>query len=310
MGLQVKEIIKIAEKQMADAGVRDAQIDAKELFAYMMDYDKVGMMMHWQDMLQDNQCEAYFDLVAERASRIPLQHIIGTQEFMGHTFKVNSDVLIPRQDTETMVEDAIELLGKGTLRSGNYNDGIRVKDNPDILDLCCGSGAIGISLAKEFPKASVVCSDISKKALALATENAKANSAKNVKFVESDMLSAAYFNGKLKSRKFDLIISNPPYIQSAVIETLEPEVKDHEPRIALDGGEDGLDFYRQIASDAASHLKKNGILMMEIGYDQRDEVKNLLAETGAYEKIVGLTDLAGLDRIVVARKKPEEKKHK
>ncbi len=310
MGLQVKEIIKIAEKQMADAGVRDAQIDAKELFAYMMDYDKVGMMMHWQDMLQDNQCEAYFDLVAERASRIPLQHIIGTQEFMGHTFKVNSDVLIPRQDTETMVEDAIELLGKGTLRSSNYNEGIRVKDNPDILDLCCGSGAIGISLAKEFSKASVVCSDISKKALALAESNAKSNSAKNVKFVESDMLSAAYFNGKLKTKKFDLIISNPPYIQSAVIETLEPEVKDHEPRMALDGGEDGLDFYRQIASDAASHLKKNGILMMEIGYDQRDAVKNLLAETGAYEKIVGLTDLAGLDRIVVARKKPEEKKHK
>ena len=107
-----------------------------------------------------------------------------------------------------------------------------------------------------------------------------------------------------------MIISNPPYIQSAVIETLEPEVKDHEPRMALDGGEDGLDFYRQIASDAASHLKKNGILMMEIGYDQRDEVKNLLAETGNYEKIVGLTDLAGLDRIVVARKKLEEKKHK
>ncbi len=310
MGLQVKEIIKIAEKQMADAGVRDAQIDAKELFCYMMDYDKVGLMMHWQDMLQDNQCEAYFDLVAERASRIPLQHITGTQEFMGHTFKVSGDVLIPRQDTETMVEDAIELLGKGTLRNADYNSDVRMKDNPDILDLCCGSGAIGISLAKAFPKASVVCSDISKEALALATENAKSNSAKNVKFVESDMLSAAYFNGKLKSKKFDLIISNPPYIQSSVIDTLEPEVKDHEPRMALDGGEDGLDFYRQIASDAAAHLKKNGILMMEIGYDQRDAVKALLAETGAYEKIIGLTDLAGLDRIVVARKKPEDKKHK
>ena len=310
MSLALKELIKIGEKQLADAGVRDSQIDAKELFCYMMGYDKVALMMHWQDIMADNQCEAYFDLVGERASRVPLQHITGEQEFMGHKFKVSSDVLIPRQDTETMVEDAIQLISMGSFRGNLYNEDAKMKDNPDVLDLCCGSGAIGISIAKAYPRASVVCSDISKEALALAGENAKSNSAKNVKFVESDMLSAAYFNGKLKTKKFDLIISNPPYIQSAVIETLEPEVKDHEPRMALDGGEDGLDFYRRIAEDAAGHLKKNGVLMMEIGYDQKDTVKNLLAENGGYEKIIGLADLAGLDRIVVARKKQEEKKHK
>lgn len=308
MSLSVKELIKIAERQLADAGVADAQIDAKELYCFLMGYDKTALMMHWQDVLQDNQCEAYFALIEKRAKRQPLQHITGEQEFMGFPFKVNEHVLIPRQDTETMVEDAIELLEKGTLRGGAYGRGKPLKGSTDILDLCCGSGAIGISLAKTFGKAKVVCTDVSPQALKTARENASYNACKNIKFAESDMFEAPFFNGRFGKKKFDLIISNPPYIESEVIEGLEPEVKDHEPRLALDGGTDGLNFYRKIAQEAAAYLKKDGVLMMEIGCEQKDAVKEILRQTGEYERIIGLTDLTGRDRIVAAIKKKEEKK--
>ena len=308
MSLSVKELIKIAERQLADAGVADAQIDAKELYCFLMGYDKTALMMHWQDVLQDNQCEAYFALIEKRAKRQPLQHITGEQEFMGFPFKVNEHVLIPRQDTETMVEDAIELLEKGTLRGGAYGRGKPLKGSADILDLCCGSGAIGISLAKTFGKAKVVCTDVSPQALETARKNASYNACKNIKFAESDMFEAPFFNGRFGKKKFDLIISNPPYIESEVIEGLEPEVKDHEPRLALDGGTDGLNFYRKIAQEAAAYLKKDGVLMMEIGCEQKDAVKEILRQTGEYERIIGLTDLTGRDRIVAAIKKKEEKK--
>ncbi len=308
MSLSVRELIKIAERQLADAGVADAQIDAKELYCFLMHYDKVALMMHWQDVLQDNQCEAYFALIEKRAERQPLQHIIGEQEFMGLPFKVNEHVLIPRQDTETMVEDAIEFLDKGTLRGSAYGRAKPLKGNADILDLCCGSGAIGISLAKTFGKSKVVCTDVSPQALETARENASYNGCKNVKFAESDMFEAPFFNSRFGKKIFDFIISNPPYIESGVIEGLEPEVKDHEPRMALDGGTDGLEFYRIIAEQAAAHLKKDGVLMLEIGCEQKNAVMTLLEQTESYENIVGLADLTGRDRIVAAIKKKEEKK--
>ncbi len=296
MSLPLKELISIGAKQLRDAGVADAEIDAKELYCFMQNMDRTALMLRWQEVLQDNQCEAYFDLIERRASRVPLQHIIGRQEFMGLPFEVNDKVLIPRQDTETMVEDALELLDKGTLRGQEYTGGLG--KGTDVLDLCCGSGAIGISIAKLAKGAHVTCSDLSKEALEVAQRNARLNDCKSVKFTESDMFDA--FCGRLGKKKFNLIISNPPYIPPSVIEGLEPEVRDHEPMMALDGGEDGLDFYRIIAQQAPEHLKKGGVLMMEIGFDQRDAVKSLLQETGRFEKIVGLTDLTGKDRIIVA----------
>lgn len=303
MSLPLKELINIGAQQLRDAGVADAEIDAKELLCYMQGLDRVGLMLRWQDVLQDNQCEAYFELIARRASRVPLQHITGRQEFMGLPFDVNGDVLIPRQDTETMVEDALELAEKGTLRGQAYTDSLR--KGGDVLDLCCGSGAIGISLAKLNPKFHVTCSDLSENALTVAFRNSAINGCKSVKFTKSDMFEA--FRGKLTNKKFDLIISNPPYIPPAVIEGLEPEVRDHEPMMALDGGEDGLDFYRRIAAGAPDHMKKGAVLMLEIGHDQRDAVKELLRVTGRFDRIIGLTDLAGKDRIVVARLAPKEK---
>ena len=296
MSLPLKELISIGAKQLRDAGVADAEIDAKELYCFMQNMDRTALMLRWQEVLQDNQCEAYFDLIERRASRVPLQHITGRQEFMGLPFEVNDKVLIPRQDTETMVEDALELIDKGTLRGQEYTDGLG--KGTDVLDLCCGSGAIGISIAKLAKGAHVTCSDLSKEALEVAQRNARLNDCKSVKFTESDMFAA--FCGRLGKKKFNLIISNPPYIPPSVIEGLEPEVRDHEPMMALDGGEDGLDFYRIIAQQAPEHLKKGGVLMMEIGFDQKNAVKGLLQETGRFEKIVGLTDLTGKDRIIVA----------
>ena len=295
MSLPLKELIKIGENQLADAGVADAAIDAKLLYRYVDKLDAVGLMMHWQDILPDNTCEEFLDLVARRAAGEPLQYITGTQEFMGLEFKVNPSVLIPRQDTETMVEDAIELIEKGTVRGETYAKAGALKD---VLDLCCGSGAIGVSIAKLCSKTKVTCSDISEDALNVAKENAKSNSAK-VKFEKSDLFEA--FSGGLGKKKFDLIISNPPYIKSEVISTLQTEVKDHEPMMALDGGEDGLDFYRLIAEKAPDHLSKDGMLMMEIGHDQGEDVCRLLEDTERFEKVVCLKDLAGRDRIVIGR---------
>lgn len=302
MSLPLKEIIKIGENQLAASGVQDAAIDAKELYCYLMGIDRMRLMLRWQDILQDNQCEEYFQLIEKRAARIPLQHITGVQEFMGLEFKVNENVLIPRQDTETLVEDALEVMRKGTLRGEELP--MKAKKSWAVLDLCCGSGAIGVSLAANETDAKVTCADVSDAALMVARENGSAH-AKSVKFVKSDMFDA--FKGRLGNKKFDMIISNPPYIKKEVIETLEPEVKDHEPMMALDGGEDGLDFYRIIAQHAEDFLKKEGMLMMEIGHDQMEEVKGLIEASGKYSYVTGLKDLAGRDRIVVAVLAPKAK---
>ena len=173
------------------------------------------------------------------------------------------------------------------------------------MDLCCGSGAIGVSIAKLHKGAKVTCADVSAKALAVAKKNAAANGCKGVKFVESDLFAASDFHRRFGKGKYQLIISNPPYIRHEVIDTLEPEVRAHEPMLALDGGADGLEFYRRIIAEAPEHLKKAGVLMMEIGYDQKEAVKALLHESGRFEKIIGLTDLTGKDRIVFSKQEIE-----
>ena len=301
MGLPLKELVKIGETQLADAGVDDAARDAKLLYCFLDNLDSVGFIMRWQDVLPDNTCERYFELVERRAFGEPLQYITGSQEFMGFSFKVDPSVLIPRQDTETMVEDAVELIEKGTLRGEEYTKSQAIRE---VLDLCCGSGAIGVSIAKLCGKVKVTCSDVSGEAVSMASKNAKINGCKAIKFEKSDMFSA--FKSKLGKKKFDLIISNPPYIESEVIPTLQREVKEHEPMIALDGGPDGLEFYRRIAVEAADHLHKNGVLMLEIGYNQGQAVKKLLEKEEKFISTVCLKDLAGKDRLIVARLKDKK----
>ncbi|MBR6528552.1 MAG: peptide chain release factor N(5)-glutamine methyltransferase [Firmicutes bacterium] len=294
MSLPLKELIRIGETQLRDAGIMDSVRDAKDLYCFLDKLDAVGLMMHWQDVLADNVCEAYFELIERRAGGEPMQYITGVQEFMGLTFNVNPSVLIPRQDTETMVEDALEVLSKGTLRGEAFVEKPNFKD---VLDLCTGSGAIGVSIAKLNGNVKVTCSDLSEKALETAKGNAIANGMKSVKFEQGDLF--APFCGKLGKKKFDFIISNPPYIESEVIPTLQTEVKDHEPMMALDGGIDGLDFYKRIAEESPNHLKKGGVLMMEIGYNQGEAVCQLLEATDRFEKVACLQDLAHKDRIVV-----------
>lgn len=294
MSLPLKELIRIGETQLRDAGIMDSVRDAKDLYCFLDKLDAVGLMMHWQDVLADNVCEAYFELIERRAGGEPMQYITGVQEFMGLTFNVNPSVLIPRQDTETMVEDALEVLSKGTLRGEAF---VGKPNFKDVLDLCTGSGAIGVSIAKLNGNVKVTCSDLSEKALETAKGNAIANGMKSVKFEQGDLF--APFCGKLGKKKFDFIISNPPYIESEVIPTLQTEVKDHEPMMALDGGIDGLDFYKRIAEESPNHLKKGGVLMMEIGYNQGEAVCQLLEATDRFEKVACLQDLAHKDRIVV-----------
>ena len=235
--------------------------------------------------------EKYMELIAKRAQRIPLQHITGVQEFMGHTFKVSPDVLIPRQDTETLVTEAARVIQETPREKLTFLEKLKGGKEWDVLDLCCGSGAIGISLAKISSHVKVLGADVSEKALAVAEENAR-NLRVKMKFAKGDMFAPA------AGKKFDMIVSNPPYIRTRMISILQEEVKDHEPLQALDGGKDGLDFYRIIVKEAAGYLKPEGFLLLEIGHDQGEDLRKMLKDDGRYTPAEIIRDLPGKDRVV------------
>ena len=298
MSLLVKEMLTMGEKQLMDSDIADATRDCKILYCYMMDIPFSKIILEYQNMLQDRLCEKYFELIDRRSSGEPVQYIMESQEFMGLEFIVNENVLIPRQDTETLVEDALEIINTGTLRGEDMD--VKRKEW-DILDLCTGSGAIGVSLARIANKVNVTCSDISEGAIKVAKENAQKHGvAKSVKFEQGDLFKP--FSKHFRKQKFDMIISNPPYIKSSIIPTLQKEVCEHEPISALDGGESGLDFYERIVSGVGSHLRKSGVLLLEIGHDQGEAVSGLLSRNGEFTSIRVLKDLANRDRIVFAKK--------
>ncbi len=298
MSLLVKEMLTMGEKQLMDSNIADATRDCKILYCYMMDIPFSKIILEYQQVLQDRLCDKYFELIDRRSKGEPVQYIMGSQEFMGLEFIVNENVLIPRQDTETLVEDALEIINTGTLRGEDMD--VKRKEW-DILDLCTGSGAIGVSLARIANKVNVTCSDISEGAIKVAKENAQKHGvAKSVKFEQGDLFKP--FSKHFRKQKFDMIISNPPYIKSSVIPTLQKEVCEHEPLSALDGGESGLDFYERIVSGVGSHLRKSGVLLLEIGHDQGEAVSGLLSRNGEFTSIRVLKDLANRDRIVFAKK--------
>ncbi len=271
--MTLREACLYGRRELERAKVPEAALDAWYLLEYISGCTKSHYYAWPEEELTVGQEARFVEAVKRRAGRLPLQYITGEQEFMGLSFLVDCHVLIPRQDTEILVEEALRHLRPGM----------------EFLDLCTGSGCILISLAKHCPGAEGTGSDISENALKIAERNAKRLSSK-VKLVYSDLFAS------FEREKFDMIVSNPPYIRSGELSGLMEEVRDYEPRIALDGHEDGLYFYRKIVRESRNHLKKNGKLVMEIGCDQGSAVTGLLREAG-YCGIEVKRDLAGLDRV-------------
>ena len=245
---------------------------------------------HSDDEVEEKKATAYRKAIAKRAEHVPLQHITHQACFMGFEFYVNENVLVPRQDTETLVEKALEIL-KG-------------RKSPRILDMCTGSGCILLSLLAFTEEAQGVGADVSPMALQVAKKNADSlGVADRADFVESDLFLTPFFQEKTGKDMplYDILISNPPYIRSADIEELMEEVRDHDPRLALDGHEDGLYFYRKIVSEGKLFLKKDGWMLFEIGYDQGGDVSKLMKDNG-FTDVQVARDLTGLDRVVLGKK--------
>lgn len=284
-------MLEVGIHRLEEAKIADAKRDAETLLLYLEKADRTFLYIHRNDATDEYRADAYFGLIDRRAAGEPLQYILGSQEFMGLNFAVNPSVLIPRQDTETLVELALKRAGEK-------------KRSLSILDMCCGSGAIAVSMAHFLPKAKITACDISLEALEVARGNAARNGLNGrIEFRESDL----FFMTKRKKTvrikdSFDMILSNPPYIPTQDIDTLQTEVRDHEPIKALDGGSDGLDFYRRIAEDAFGSLKKDGLMFLEIGCDQAEAVTSLLSGAGYYSEIEVHKDLTGLDRVISCRR--------
>lgn len=261
--------------------IESPKLKARLLLQYVLNKKREQLIIYDNEQITQNQEKAYMQNLEKLIKGTPLQHITNSQEFMKMNFYVNNHVLIPRPDTEILVEEVIKIAKEYT--------------NPVILDLCTGSGAIAVSLAKYIPNCKVYASDISKKALEVAKINAKNNEVENkIEFLESNLFE------KIKNIKFDIIVSNPPYIRTEVIESLDAEVK-QEPMIALDGGEDGLKFYKEIVEQAYPYLKLGSYLCFEIGYDQKIDVIEIIENSKKYEKTYCKKDLYGNDRVIVTK---------
>lgn len=288
-----REAINLGEKVLNMADVADAKIDAWLLLEMVCKIDRSFYYLHMEDEVAEEQLSEYEIALRKRAEHVPLQYIVGEAEFMGLKFKVNSNVLIPRQDTETLVEEALKHLGD--------------VEKPEILDMCTGSGCILLSLLLERQDACGTGVDVSPEALEVAKKNAGILKVENrADFVESDLFSAPYFceKGGKDSGKYDILISNPPYIATEEIETLMEEVRLHDPRKALDGMEDGLYFYRKITEEAGKYLKPGGWLLYEIGCTQGEAVSTMMKAAG-FTGVQIVKDLPGLDRVVLGQKQEE-----
>jgi len=269
-----REAIGLGEKILTMAEIADVKTDAWMLLEMAAKIDRNYYYMHIDDEITKEQLEEYEWALKKRAEHIPLQYIVGETEFMGLPFKVNSSVLIPRQDTETLVEEALKV----------------AKPGMKVLDMCTGSGCIIISILHHGKELEGFASDISRAAINVAKENAKLNQVA-VAFETSDLFT------NIKGT-YDIIVSNPPYIRTEEIAKLMPEVKQFEPYDALDGKEDGLFFYRRIIEEAGNYLNPKGYLLFEIGFDQGVEVSRLMKRAG-FQKVKVVRDLAGNDRVVI-----------
>lgn len=279
--LTLKQLYKVGTVKLAEEGIEEFSLDAWYLLEYVTGVSKAMYFAEPERAVSEENADRYIDCIRRRAAHIPLQHITGEQEFMGYPFCVNEHVLIPRQDTEILVEEAIQIM----------------RPKMKILDMCTGSGCIVLSILKMCKEKYYMTdlqgigADVSEEALKVARENSRRLEVP-VTWIQSDLFAKIP-----EEEKYDVIVSNPPYIETAVIDTLQEEVRLHDPYIALDGKEDGLYFYRRIISEADKYLKPQGKLMFEIGCDQAEAVEELMKNAG-YEQITVKKDLAGLDRVV------------
>lgn len=349
--MTVRELITFGERELAAAGTENAKGDSRQLYSHVTSLTYAEIFICYDNTVSDRTKREFMKLLRRRASGEPLQYITGKQDFMGLTFRVSPSVLIPRPETEFLVENALDLIEKKMKLepSANRNGGCAGRSeeneharNVRILDLCCGSGVIGVSLAKLTPETAnvrsveVCCCDISGAALEVAERNARLNGVE-LDFRRGDLFEALgsqalgkercteydvrnggnrsqhcgsggrtcggegenYVGGD-KQGDFDLIVSNPPYIESSLIPKLRIEVSGHEPMEALDGGEDGMDICRRIIASAHKYMKKNGVLLMEIGYNQKQALLNVINTDGHYVEPHCLKDLSGRDRILIA----------
>lgn len=274
--MKIREALNKGSNILKESDIEYFKEDALELLSVILDTDKINIILNGEELLDSDKEEQYFNWIKRRSEKEPLKYIIGYAEFFGLVLKVKNGVLIPRVDTETLVEEVIAI----------------EKEKKNILDMCCGSGAIGIALAKNIKGSTVTLADISEIAEEVTKENIDRLEIDNAKFLHSNLFE------NIGANKFDVIVSNPPYIRADVINTLMEDVKDYEPHLALDGGEDGLYFYNKITEEAIIHLCEGGYLCYEIGYDQGDEVRELMENAG-FKNVRIIKDLAGNDRVAI-----------
>lgn len=277
--MTIKETLTKGMIMLKNNNIESPKLKARLLLQYILKKSRQYLIVYDNEEVGKKEQWEYFVNIEKLTKGVPLQHITHTQEFMKMDFYVDENVLIPRPDTEILVEEVIKI-------AQNI-------DKPKILDLCTGSGAIAISIAKNVPNAEIYAVDISEKALGIATKNAHRLEA-NVKFIKSNLFK------DLKNMKFDIIVSNPPYIKKDDIQFLSNEVK-KEPQIALDGGYDGLDFYRKITKHAIEYLKFGSYLCFEIGFNQKEDVMEIIKNEGHYTGTYCKKDLCGNDRIIVTQ---------
>lgn len=270
-----REAIVLGEKNLQQADIADAKTDSWLLLAMACKIDHTYYYMHIDEEMSEEQVREFEVLIRKRAERVPLQYITGEQEFMGLTFHVNSNVLIPRQDTETLVEEALKV----------------IKPGMKVMDMCTGSGCVLISILKNAHDVEGIGYDISKQAINVAKENEKFNEVPAV-FERSDLFEDVVEND------FDVIVSNPPYIPTDVVATLMPEVSQFEPREALDGKGDGLYFYSKILEQCKNYMKQDGYILFEIGCEQGDAVSTMMRLAG-FSEVRVIKDLARNDRVVM-----------
>lgn len=287
MKTTIKQLLIDATKKLKESSIDTPRLDAEVILAHQLGWQRIDLILKSDDKMDEKQQKIYYDKIEQRIQGKPVQYITEQQEFMGLTFRVTPDVLIPRPDTEILVEAAIE--------ESNF-----MKKPFRILEIGTGSGAIALSLAYYIMESLVYTVDISADAIKVAKENARNLSlTKRIHFYLGDLFDPL---GEKLCGKVDLLVSNPPYISHNEIADLQKEVQNYEPILALDGGEDGLDFYRRLIQEGQRFLSPQGRMIFEVGYNQAQEVCRMLEEKGIFGEIVMKKDLAGIDRTIIARK--------